>query len=161
MMKSYLVAMDKVNSVLKMLLVAFISIAFLALLLQVFSRFVLQVPVSWTEELSRFLMVWITFIGASLAVRYHQLIRIEAILNVVPRTAQILIQAASSIILLVFCAVVFYYGLHVLKIVHMQSSPALHIPMSIPYSAILVGCLLMFLNTVAGFIEMIQSKQGE
>ena len=40
-----------------------------AVLFQVVSRFILKVPLSWTEELSRFALIWLTFVAASVALR--------------------------------------------------------------------------------------------
>lgn len=154
----YISFMDKINKVLKWLLALMLAVTFATLCLQVFSRFVFQIPVTWTEELSRYLMIWIAFIGASLAVRHQQLIRIEVILSFLPRGMQVAVQLAAALVTLVFCAVVFYYGLELIEVVKIQTSPALHVPMSIPYSAIPVGCLLIFFNTVAGFLGSLKGE---
>lgn len=158
-MRAYIRVMDKVNRILKFIVVLFIGIAFISLCLQVFSRFVLQLPMTWSEELSRYLLIWSTFLSASIAVRYQQLIRIEVVNTIFPRKIKIAVGFIAFVITSVFCGVVIYYGMGLLNIVHAQTSPALRIPMSIPYSAIPVGCLFIILNYVAAFYDITQ--EGE
>lgn len=153
-MRFYITIMDKINKGLKLILVIFIAVAFVALVAQVFSRFIFQVPITWTEELSRYLLIWITFIGASIAARYQQLIRLEMINSVLPESLKRVVSFAALVITSIFCAFTIYYGLDLIKIVHKQTSPALHIPVSYPYSAILVGCLLIILNSTAAFFDV-------
>lgn len=158
-MRVYILVMDKINRILKFSLVIFISIAFISLCLQVFSRFIVQTPLTWTEELARYLMIWITFIGASVAARYQQLIRLEIINSLLSKTMKIVIAFLAAVITSIFCIVVIYYGMDLLKVVHHQYSPSLHIPVSIPYSAIPIGCLLIILNGIAAFFDI--TKEGK
>lgn len=158
-MKTYIAFMDKVNSVLKIMLALMLAAAFIALLLQVFGRFVFNIPFSWTEELSRYLMIWIAFIGSSVAIRHQQLIRIEALTHYLSKNMRIGIHLVSALVMILFFVVVCIYSLDLLKITSLQSSPALHLPMSVPYSAIPVGCLLMLCNTIVSFFDMIQKGE--
>lgn len=48
---------------------------------QVFTRFVLNQPSSWTEEIARYLMIWISFIGSSLAIREGNHISMNFVVN--------------------------------------------------------------------------------
>lgn len=160
-MRAYISVMDRINSALKFVLVLFVAVTFAALFVQVFSRFVFQIPITWTEELSRYLMIWIAFIGASLAIRHHQLIRIEAITDFMPRKMQIAVNFIATIFVLVFCAVVFYYGLDLIKVVRVQTSPALGVPMAVPYFAIPLGAVLMFCNAIVGLLDFIKKGNTE
>lgn len=160
-MRGFISIMDKINFVLKWFLIILLAVAFIALVLQVFSRFILQVPITWTEELSRYAMIWIAFIGAGIAVRHQQLIRIEAVTNYLSRRMNVTVNSVASIVILVFCVTVFYFGLDLLTVVHHQTSPALHVPMSVPYSSILVGCLVMSCNTVVCFLEELTKKENK
>jgi len=157
-MKWFVLFMDKINFALKVIIVILLSAAFLSLILQVLSRFVFKFPITWSEELSRYLLVWITFIGASLAMRHQQLIRIEAAVNALPGPLRKAALALAGLAVIVFCAVVFRYSLDLLQVVSRQTSPSLHIPMSIPYMAIPVGCALIILNAIVGFFS---PREGE
>jgi TRAP-type C4-dicarboxylate transport system permease small subunit len=157
-MKWFVKVMDRINAVLKFVIVLMLVVAFIALILQVLSRFVFRFPLTWSEELSRYLLIWITFIGASLAMRYQRLIRIEAAVNLLPEKLRKAVLAVAGLAVVVFCAIVFRYSLDLLQVVSRQSSPSLHLSMSIPYLAIPTGCVLIILNTIAGFFS---PREGE
>jgi TRAP-type C4-dicarboxylate transport system permease small subunit len=52
--------------------------------LQVFTRYVMNFPLAWPEEVARYSLVWLTFMGASAAVRSNEHIRIDALLIALP-----------------------------------------------------------------------------
>lgn len=154
-MKTYINVMDKFNVVLKVILGLLLFIALITLSLQVFSRFVLNVTPVWASELAKYLMVWITFIGGGLAVRYQKLIRLEFLFTMFTFKPAIekVIKGLAAVITMAFCVIILMYSVQILEIVHNQKSPALQIPMSIPYLAISVGSLIMIFNTLASMFE--------
>lgn len=153
----YVNIMDKINNVLKYVLFLFLFTSMVTLFLQVIFRFVLDAPLSWTDELSRYLMVWITFIGASLAVRYNQLIKLEVLLTNMPANFKRIIAITAGIITFVFYGLLIYFGIKILATVNIQKSPALHLSMAVPYAAIPVGAFLMLCNTIA---KLLDRKKG-
>lgn len=56
--------------------------------LQVFTRYVMNLPLAWPEEVARYSLVWLTFMGASAAVRANEHIRIDALLVALPERAR-------------------------------------------------------------------------
>jgi len=60
-------ARDAVDSVLSVVLVTLMAVLVLDVLWQVFTRFVLNDPSSYTEELARYLMIWVALLGAGYA----------------------------------------------------------------------------------------------
>lgn len=152
-MSIYLSIMDKVNKFLKVLVFLLLFTSMISLFLQVIFRFVIDFPISWANELSRYLMVWLTFIGASLAARNNGLIKLEVLLNIIPANYQKIIGFVAGIIVFLFLFMLIYYGISILETVNMQTSPALHISMAIPYSAIPIGGILMFCNTLASLFD--------
>ena len=57
-----------------------VVIMFIALLLQVFSRYVLNNPLPWTDEISRFLFIWMMAVGSLFVVREKRLVKMDFIL---------------------------------------------------------------------------------
>jgi len=152
-MKAYLNFVDKLNNIMKYIISAFFIVLAILVVLQVITRFVINYPLSWSEEIARYLMIYIVFIGSGLAMRRQQHIAIDFILETVsPKNKRRL-----NIIILWICAVFFtvlcYFGLQLTLIVIGQATPTLQFSMAWAYAAIPIGSLLMLLNVFALLIE--------
>ena len=95
---------------------------------QVFSRYALNHSLFWSEELARYLLVWLTFLGATVA--YHR--RAHPSIDMLqarmgPGTARIM-TIAGYLAALLFFGVLTIYGLQFAHFVRAQISPALQIP---------------------------------
>lgn len=71
------------------------------ILLQVFYRYVLNQPLSWTEEVSRFMMVWMTFLIAPIAYREGSNVSIDMIAALLKGRAHYLLQLLLNILVMV------------------------------------------------------------
>lgn len=141
------------DAALSFLEVAFIglAIAFASLLLfaNVVLRYVFLAPISWAEELSIYLIIWIVFVGGSVLIRTGGHIAVDLLpLALTPplrRQLQILVLGLA----LVFFAAFFYYGgIHTLRVRSAgQLTPIMLAPMWLTYLAMPFGSLLMFLRT--------------
>ncbi|MBU8881345.1 TRAP transporter small permease [Bacillus sp. FJAT-29790] len=154
-MKTFIRIMDKINLGIKFLLGTILALALIILTWQIISRAVFNAPLSWSSELLRYLLVWTTFIGAGLAIRYQKLIRLEFLFSLFkfPPKIEKGIRGLAAVITMVFCVIILMYSVQILEIVHMQKSAAMHLPMSIPYLAIPLGSLIMLFNTLVAWLE--------
>ncbi|MCI6053759.1 TRAP transporter small permease [Dysosmobacter sp.] len=102
--------------------------------------------IPWSEEFSRFLMIYITFLGMAYACRYDQLMSVKFLQMSLPELGRKILYAVALFIQIAFFSAVFYQGIAIMQTVHTQISPALRIPMSLPYSAMMVGSVLAVIN---------------
>jgi C4-dicarboxylate transporter DctQ subunit len=127
------------------------ALAFASLLLftNVVLRYVFLAPISWAEELTLYTMVWIVFIGSSVAIRTRGHIAIDLLPLVLSPAARQRLAVAVAVIILVFLAVFFFYsGQHTLRVrASGQVTPVMQAPMWLTYLAMPVGSALMFLRT--------------
>ncbi len=144
---------DQINRLVTWVVVLMFAIMSVVVFAQVFYRFVLEAPLTWSEEVARYLMVWITFLGASLGVRKKALIGMEVAVNFLPPALKRVALNLVSLLAVCFLAVVFYYGVKMTGVTARQLSPAMQISMSWPYAAVPVGAALMLLNTIAVTLE--------
>lgn len=116
--------------------------------LGVFFRYVLNNSLSWTEEVARYLMVWFAYIGMALAFRDESHVNVNAIVDLFPLSVRYLIKAISYTIVFIFLIALFFQSLNVFRIVKIQTSPSVQIPMIYPYLSITFGAILMAIEVV-------------
>ncbi|MCD6420606.1 MAG: TRAP transporter small permease [Synergistetes bacterium] len=117
-------------------------------------RFVLHNPLTWSEEAARYMMVWVTFVGAGVAMEKGKHIGATLIVNKLPVELRKWCIVLSEVILVVFLGMLIYQGTNFLLILRLQTSPAMGLPMVMPYFAIPFGCTYMFLHV----LKMVFSK---
>ncbi|MBL3539708.1 TRAP transporter small permease [Aminivibrio sp.] len=158
-MNFYRKTLEGINTAVEYAVCVLIAAMVVVVFLQVVFRFVIHSSLPWSEELSRYLMVWITFLGASIAVKRKSHIGVEAVVslfsNVWKKMAAIFVSAS----LCVFFGFMVLYGEKILRTVKFQLSPAMEITMAIPYSALMTGGFLMLLHSLLQLAENITGKE--
>ncbi len=154
-MKIFINIIDKINFLMKVLIGTFTAAALVVMFWQIVSRYAFNAPLSWSDEFVRYLLVWITFVGAALAVRYSKLIKLDFIFNLfkISNGIKMIIRGLANVLSIIFCLIILRYSLEILEIVHNQKSSSMQIPMSIPYLAIPFGTLMMLLNIIVVWVE--------
>jgi len=139
------------------LLAFFMGAIAVILFLQVVCR-QLGNSLSWSEELSRYFAVWITFIGAAQGVKKGAHVGVEAFMLLFPVKVRKAAGILSVFICLFLCAVIGFFSLIILKtqIVNHQISPAMQMPMWLAYGAIPVGTLLMIIRYIQIVIKSVK-----
>lgn len=113
---------------------------------QVFFRFVIVHSLPWSEEFSRYSLVWASFLGASIALKRGLHIGVEAFVAKLPKEKRRLIYLITLGIIALFLIVVIIKGVQMAAFNMRQSSPAMRIPMGFPYLAIPVGSFIMVIH---------------
>lgn len=125
---------------------------------QVTSRYLFERPFSWTEEIATYLFVYLTFIGASLALKKNDHFAVELFLDRFSQKIRILIKMSISVLVFSSSAIVLWYGTRMaIRGWHIKT-PALEIPSTIPYAAIPLGGFLMMIRSVEMFFKEIKNK---
>lgn len=152
---------DTLNKAVGYILALMLGIMSILIIAQVISRFFIHFPLTWSEELSRYLMVYIVFAGASLAMRHNKLISIELLPESLSYQKRKILLMIVMILSIVFFAILFFQGLTMIERVMLQTSASLGISMAVPYAAIPIGSLLLALNSIAFILELTYKKEGE
>jgi TRAP-type C4-dicarboxylate transport system permease small subunit len=119
-----------------------LAIVFISFIAVIF-RYVFNNSLTWSEELTRYMFIWIVFLGAAVSVRQRANIAIDLFTGRVgPRGERLLtiIERAATI---AFALLVVVPGWTFVRIGMSNLSPALEIPMGVVYAAPVVGCALM------------------
>ncbi len=124
-------------------------------LLDVFARNVLGFSFTWAGELTRFLFIYTTFIGASAVYKKLELTGFDMITKKLPSTASQFIFKGMQLVIIAFCSIVIYSGIvsSFSKTLMLQHSPGLGISMTIPYLAIPIGMTFTLIHALAFLIH--------
>lgn len=156
--------LNRIIDVLNRIEEIFLVVLFSAMVLIIFGQVIMRKAdhsLYWSEELGKFLFVWISWLGISIAQRKGEHIKITMLTDRMPyRTAQVF-NIVSDIIVILICAITFYYGVSL--VVSQQSTPyaGIKISTSWGYLAVVLGCGLMTLRCVGSIIESaVRLKNG-
>lgn len=120
---------------------------------QVFTRYALNDPLFWTEEMIRYTTVWLTFVGAAAASLYGDHMDMNLFLGVQNRRFQAFHQAFLQLIVLVFSVLIVWQGTLFCLLNGQQTAPATGLPMLAVYGATVVGGVLLALVSVHKFLS--------
>jgi TRAP-type C4-dicarboxylate transport system permease small subunit len=115
---------------------------------QIIFRYALVRPLFWADELSRYLYVWIAFVGAGVAMGANLHYGFDYLTEKCPRRAKAAIRWVVNATAAAFVAVCVVAGIYVTYLVAVQKSPSLQISMSWVYAALPIGSLLLLLHIV-------------
>lgn len=160
-MQQIVKTIDVINKIVGLLLALMLGVMSILIILQVISRFVINFPLTWSEELSRYLMIYIVFLGASLAMRHNKLISIEILPETLTGNKRKFVIILVMVISIIFFAILFKQGIDMLPLVQMQSSPGLQLSMAVAYASIPIGSFLLVLNSIAVILDELSSKRED
>ena len=147
----------------KMLCVIALALMSAVIVAQVFCRYVLNSSLSWSEELARYLFIWMIYIGISYGVKLDKHICVDAVYTFAPKGIKRYYAIVGYLLFLLFAvAMVCYGGLVVgMQISSGQVSPAMGVPMQYVYAAPVVGFVLTAIRLVQKVIEAIRAPEWE
>lgn len=148
----------KVDRLLGGFLVLAMGLIVLVVLWQIFSRYVLQSPSSLTEEIARYLLIWMGIIGAAYVSGQRAHLAIDIVPPKLNETRRVKLRIGINILIILFSLTVLVIGGgNLVYVNHIlgQSSAALHLPLSYVYAAVpLSGIIVIFYKVN----EIIHSK---
>ena len=80
--------LDAITSVVKRIMIIMTCVIFFITTFTVFTRYLINYVPSWSEEIPRYLLVWITYLGAALAIKYKEHISLDVFFNLLPLKAR-------------------------------------------------------------------------
>jgi len=127
--------LDGYHRLLTWLMAAAIAILIIPVTLQIVSRYTALIPSwIWTEELSRFLFIWMIMLGSMIAVREGTHFVVDVLPPLPPRPNAVL-QLVADLGVLVFALVFTWYGIEFVKFGWNQTSELAELPMTFIFAA--------------------------
>ena len=121
-----------------------------------FARYTQLFSMFWGEELARYTMVYLGYLGIALAMKRRAHIGVTALTDSIRgKAGKRIIMVVQTIIILAFCAIISTFLLTIIQKQFGigQTSPALELPIWVPYAAVPLGMILLAIRTCQVFLE--------
>src|SRR3981189_2594690 len=126
--------------------VLFWALAFIVFL-QFFTRYILNDSLSWTEEIARYGLMWLAFIGGAVVTRKKTHIAVELLGNLMkPGRLRTSLFALVDFVTLGFMGLLAYFSISITERMQAQTMTVFDLPMSLVYGGIAFGCFLMVIR---------------
>lgn len=145
--------MKKIDKILDKIL-SFITVCLymamiLVVLLQIGARYIPSLTLSWTEELTRFIFIFIICLGAPLSLKYNSFADVDLVYEKFPLKVKKICYFLIFALIALFNIVVIFSGYKFVVLGKRSVSPALHWPMFIHHSSVfLLGIFSLFYSTL-------------
>lgn len=160
MLKLLVQIKERLVKLLEWILILLVAVLVLDVLWQVFSRFVLNDPSSWTDELATLLIIWVAMIGASVAFIRNNHLGVDYFVGKLKPRPRLISEIVVQAFIFVFAVIVLVLGgikLVTLTLLTEQVSPALLIKMGHVYMALPISGVMIALAAVETAVEKINA----
>ena len=130
-------------------------------------RYVFQRPLAWSEEVARYMFIWLVFLGFSVAERSGDHFRIEVFVEMVPAKIRIFVEVFLNVLIFYALFVFLREGFNYYEQGKRGLSTALEMPLNYIYVAVPVAIILTILNrietvrvTLVKLVRQIRSETG-
>lgn len=150
MRKKVIATLDKIeDTALIFMFVAMVGIIFF----QVIMRYVFNNSLSWSEELGKFLFVWLSWLGISIGHRRREHIKITLLVDKLSPKGKKITEILSELILILISGVTMFYGFTMIEIQMNIPYAGIKISTAWGYLSVVLGCGLFVLRAIAHVAE--------
>ena len=154
--------LEKVRLVLYWFSCTAMMIMLVTIFVQVISRYCFHYTPEWSEELARYLFVYVVFLGGALIMGESGHLAVEFLPTYYKGTLfGKFLQVVALVCGYIFVAILFTQGYKMVNVMYFQESPGLGLSMSYIYAVIPVSSVLMFLYLVRNTLRFIMGKGDE
>lgn len=157
MTKRFLTGLATVEKVVSCVLLGGLLVS---VILQVVSRYVFHAPLPWADEVSRFLLVWLTFVAAAYVMAERMHVTVDLALAKLGVRTVAAVDTLATVVVVVAAGVMTVAGIILVRETAGVLAPATQFPMPVLYSAGAVGFGLILLHGVATIIQNIRDPRS-
>lgn len=144
----------KINDIAAICLMSILAICVIA---QVICRYALGAPLTWSEELARYMQIWMVMLGAAVMMRKGGHLAIDLVTASLPPKAKKVTDFIAFVAIIVFFFIVVKEGIPVAMNAMKQHSPAMQANMGYIYMALPVGGALILMETLIRFVRFLKT----
>lgn len=163
---------DKITRVVEFLVIILFAITLSACVLQVFTRYVLNNSIRWTDELARYSFIYGNVLGAVLMQRIHGHAAVTFLVGLLPEKGEEVMAIFTSIVILTVSIILTYSGVQMVVRTTKQLSPGMGLPLCYVYLSMVIGGALFTFFTLVDLahqcvnlkksnLEQVENRKGE
>lgn len=153
-MKKFINALNKTEEI---VIVAMFAIMVVAIFSQVVMRYVFNNSLYWSEELGKFMFIWISWLGISIGEKRGEHIKITMLTDKFSPKGQHIVNIISELIVIGILLVTIYYGISLVISQSTTHYAGIKISVSWGYLSVVVGCCLMLLRSIGMVVSSIKN----
>jgi TRAP-type C4-dicarboxylate transport system permease small subunit len=134
-------------------LITLVAVMTVVVFLQVVYRYVLTQPLHWSEELARYLFVWLSILGATLGLQKRGHFGLDFFYRMFPDKGRRFLQFLIYLLMEGVILVILVQGIKLVQITMLQESPAMGISMGWAYACLPVAAALMTIHLLVIFVK--------
>lgn len=163
MKKIYFSVMEKIGKAIKFAVAAVLVLMALLMFIEVLRRYFWNQQFAWSEELIRYMAMWVAFLGGAVAYKEKSLVCFDLLSGKLAKKKKVLLSLLSNTIVLVFLSFICYLGFKNISSpsTYMQISVGMKVSMAFPYAAIPVGTAFMVIFSLNNYIEIFDKHRRE
>jgi TRAP-type transport system small permease protein len=128
------------------MLIVMLAVMSIIIFANVVLRYTTNVSIEWAEEVSRHLMIWLTFIGCGPVLRYGGHIAVENLQDALPRSMAVALRAVIALLLTGLFVFFVWFGLEYMDRTQYQITPATQISVAYIYAALPLGAAMTLIH---------------
>ena len=155
---------DGINNV----LINCAAIALFGILLSVTVQIVVRnflphIPCPWTEEVAKYLLIWMCFLGSPVALRKGEHLMVDLFFNMYPPAMRRWMKLLMTVMVAAFCVYLLYFGMELClnPMTWKMKSPSAQIPRLWVYAALPVGAFFMLIVALWDIYAVSQMIRGK
>lgn len=154
--------LDKIGriamAIIKALVVALFLIMVVVVFSQVFTRYLTNNSLVWSEELARFSMIWMVFLASIITFSTNDHIIVDALITFLKNKPRAILLILSKIMVLIYSTFIVIGATQFLPIVSIQKSAVLEITMSFVYSVIPVSMVCIAVLSIRDIFVLVKEN---
>jgi len=152
----------KARELLNILIVILFGTQVVVVFTQVVTRYVFNDPFSWSEEMARYIQVWMILLASSICIRKNSHLSVDYTIHSLPFKYKKILKIVVNLLIMFFLFIMIFYGWKIVIVLFgHQTSAAMRIPMYLIYLALPICGLLMLLENLISLLKLIGLKNDK
>lgn len=152
---------DKLNYVVSLVACALLAVILVCCTLQVVTRYVFNSSLYWSEEVARYIFVWCSMLGLSVAVKNGSNASIDVISGRLKGKAKSIQKIVVDVIIMAICVLLIRYGIQILPTMARTVSAALLIPNNYLYASVPVSAAIIVIHCLSNLCDSVAELSGK
>lgn len=122
----------------------------------VFTRFILKDPAIFTEEIARFCLIWLAFIGSSIAMKRKDLTSFRVLVDRLPLRGQKMMEIIGTLLLMTYLVIFIKSGNDAIGIFERQKASVTKVPLIYPAMGLYIGACVMMVHALPQLLVQVK-----